>query len=645
MPTSKLYVQNFYEPTLSSASVASSGDVTFSLSVTPTYTKWFITFSPSNATQREIMYFDDVVWSTIYVKSENRGLWGTTAKAHTQWETVAMKDVAEIFNFFSDNISNAFYVEKKWWLNVNVWGGSVFYNQAYQSFSDTALTLTASATNYIQYDYPTNTISASLTDNYKTKAIVTTNSTTVTSIVYQVAKESYIDFTVALNTALPPQTWNAGLSLITNGTNASWGTNNNYRTWLWASLKNIEVNTAGNEVATSITSGTQIALTETVRKRTAGWLYEDVPYSAIVRDAGRPFTWPAWETIAANDFVYAETLSTFLANYATTVPSSSVNIWDVAANTRQSMRLIGNGVSFSTLKMWLNKAWAPADNLVVRIETDSSWSPSGTLVNANATSTISWASLSTGTSEVTVTFAGSFTIAAGTVCHLVLQRSGANDAVNYYNTPVFVRRVRAFTTRSFNASWWSANTNTTLWVIASGIYSTVYCKTDATYIGTSSYVGYSQAWWATGSLITIQSWWLSSWFTWLVSWTAYYLSNTAWTIATTPWTVARFVWFARSTTEISLILPEANESRYDQLTATYATVFTTAATFKQWIAEFPTTVVVTTTWTSLILRNQTAQTSGVTFTVNTWDIVSMYGWTSISFWILQKEVGTWLFMN
>lgn len=81
----------------------------------------------------------------------------------------------------------------------------MYYNGEYQNFSDTALVLTASATNYIQYDYQANTISASLTDNFKTKAIVVTSGTSITSITYQIAKESYIDFTVSLNTALPPQ--------------------------------------------------------------------------------------------------------------------------------------------------------------------------------------------------------------------------------------------------------------------------------------------------------------------------------------------------------------------------------------------------------------------------------------------------------
>ena len=110
---STLNVENYYETTLSSASIAASGDVSFALAVAPTYTKGFIVVSPANTALREIMYFDNAIGTTVYVKSESRGLGGTTAKAHTQGEPVAMKDVAQIFNFFSENISQCFYVEKK----------------------------------------------------------------------------------------------------------------------------------------------------------------------------------------------------------------------------------------------------------------------------------------------------------------------------------------------------------------------------------------------------------------------------------------------------------------------------------------------------------------------------------------------------
>lgn len=45
----------------------------------------------------------------------------------------------------------------------------------------------------------------------------------ITSIVYRNAKESFIDFTVAITGALPSQSGNAGKVLFTNGTTVYWG--------------------------------------------------------------------------------------------------------------------------------------------------------------------------------------------------------------------------------------------------------------------------------------------------------------------------------------------------------------------------------------------------------------------------------------
>jgi hypothetical protein len=44
---------------------------------------------------------------------------------------------------------------------------------------------------------------------------------------------------------------------------------------------------------------------------------------------------------------------------------------DVIGNTKISMKIVGNGISATTLKLGLGKVLAPADNLVVRIETDT----------------------------------------------------------------------------------------------------------------------------------------------------------------------------------------------------------------------------------------------------------------------------------
>lgn len=54
------------------------------------------------------MYFHNVVGNTISVRSENR----ISPRSHAVGETVQINDVAEIFNTYSDMISQAFYVEK-----------------------------------------------------------------------------------------------------------------------------------------------------------------------------------------------------------------------------------------------------------------------------------------------------------------------------------------------------------------------------------------------------------------------------------------------------------------------------------------------------------------------------------------------------
>jgi len=87
-----------------------------------------------------------------------------------------------------------------------------------------------------------------------------------------------------------------------------------------------------------------------------------------------------------------------------------------------------------------------------------------------------------------VNFAGAFTLTTGQVYHIVLARSGGLDGVNYYNTPLYTRRVRAFTTRLYNGSWGAARTTTTFGIVYTGAYGSLVCKTDASYAGTSCYL-------------------------------------------------------------------------------------------------------------------------------------------------------------
>lgn len=177
-----------------------------------------------------------------------------------------------------------------------------------------------------------------------------------------------------------------------------------------------------------------------------------------VLNTASPFTWnsdyPAWETLSAWNVVFIEWQPT------TAEADSVANIGDVSANTRISFPVFGSGSSASTLKLNLAKTWSPGVNLNIRIETDNAWAPSGTLVHANATGTVTAWSLTTSLVDTTVTLGGAFTITAWQKCHIVTfaWTYGAEtvNGSNYYN--IGISGVSSTTTRfweKWSGSAWS----------------------------------------------------------------------------------------------------------------------------------------------------------------------------------------------
>lgn len=164
------------------------------------------------------------------------------------------------------------------------------------------------------------------------------------------------------------------------------------------------------------------------------------------------------ESLGTGDFIAGEDVtqwdSLFLESQETFANATTVqNIWDVTGNTRVSIKQFWSGVAWSTLKLSLKKFIAPSVGLVVRVETDNAWSPSGTLVDANATANITAASLTTSLADTTVTFAGSFTVARWTPCHIVLAQAGdVVDGTNYY---WFGYSTRNTTTRGYKVFDWT----------------------------------------------------------------------------------------------------------------------------------------------------------------------------------------------
>lgn len=83
------------------------------------------------------------------------------------------------------------------------------------------------------------------------------------------------------------------------------------------------------------------------------------------------------------------------------------------------------------ISAYLRKTNTPADNTVVRIETDNAGNPSGVLAHANATKSIASSTIGGVFGFVDFVFASSFVLAANTTYHIVISRDGARDVTNY----------------------------------------------------------------------------------------------------------------------------------------------------------------------------------------------------------------------
>lgn len=95
-PTSNLGWQDFFSTTLSSG--ITSTDTTIPLVAAPTPTEGFLVIEPDSSTNREIIMYTSVSGSNVVCGSVNdRGISGTTARAHSSGVIVKMNTVADMF--------------------------------------------------------------------------------------------------------------------------------------------------------------------------------------------------------------------------------------------------------------------------------------------------------------------------------------------------------------------------------------------------------------------------------------------------------------------------------------------------------------------------------------------------------------------
>jgi hypothetical protein len=92
---------------------------------------------------------------------------------------------------------------------------------------------------------------------------------------------------------------------------------------------------------------------------------------------------------------------------------------------------VASNTTTKAVRLYMRKIGTPTGTMTLRIETDSSGEPSGTLVNANATTTVAESSLGTDWGWVTFTFSSTFTLTASTQYWVVLSTNRSASAANY----------------------------------------------------------------------------------------------------------------------------------------------------------------------------------------------------------------------
>lgn len=118
---------------------------------------------------------------------------------------------------------------------------------------------------------------------------------------------------------------------------------------------------------------------------------------------------------------------------------SSIKVGDASARTKQSQQIICTAKGRrGGVTLRLRVYGAPSDNLQIAIYADSGGQPTGSPLSAVATQ--SGGSLTTSFADYTISFTeaspGSLLFAVDYKYHIVLSRSGANNASNYYEVDV-----------------------------------------------------------------------------------------------------------------------------------------------------------------------------------------------------------------
>lgn len=212
-------------------------------------------------------------------------------------------------------------------------------------------------------------------------------------------------------------------------------------------------------------------------------------------------------------------------------------------------------VTSSSIAIFLGKVGAPADNVTFEIQGDSSGSPDNTPITNGSSNTVAGGTLTTTFTLTTMTTSSAFTLTGGTTYWLVMKRSGAVDAANYYilcSSGAASGAYGNFTSKNYNGATWGAGNGIfyARFILASGSETYTAWKTDSDSFPLSSFYGFANATIAAGATGNIVIEGVLGNFSNLTQGKEYYLSGTAGSVSETQGSYGSIVGVAISTTQI-----------------------------------------------------------------------------------------------
>lgn len=111
-------------------------------------------------------------------------------------------------------------------------------------------------------------------------------------------------------------------------------------------------------------------------------------------------------------------------------------VGDADANTRLAQSFVitdaDAAITLENVTLLIEKVGTPSDNVTIEVQTDSGGSPSGTVVTNGTSANTTGGSLTTFKQPIKFTWVTPPTLTTGVTYWLVIRRSTANDAANYY---------------------------------------------------------------------------------------------------------------------------------------------------------------------------------------------------------------------